>query len=371
MQLPQSKARQFYVEQIKIIEASIKEATSDRQNETLLARAQSRLDALAEKYQYSKEIGTARYKLYELQALMHYFSHNDDEALDFIIQAIEIRGATYIKAEKLKSQLLHKHQGESPTNTDNEPPLELQAHIRGLRSGAIIMAILAIISIYFLPWAIFYIILAIKLKPHQVPNRRLIKAAAIATLPLCIGLIPILIDIEFWKVNKKLLEYDELGVKAFISDNEYSSAQSKHKKGKSIAWSITLAVLIILIIFIVVAIAANSQSNQGSSYQTPVELASRGAQEAKANTALPYAVDSITTLTDITSDENTIQYHYLIHDTDTSNLSDSSLRGSIQPTVCANTSTKALLNRGVDMQYIYSVENASGQYSFTVTQNDC
>lgn len=105
MQLPQSKARQAYIEQVKIIEANLKDATSGESNKALLSQVQKRLDTLAEKYQYSDELGTARYKLYELQALVHYFNGHDDDALDFINQAIETRGETYAKAEKLKKQL--------------------------------------------------------------------------------------------------------------------------------------------------------------------------------------------------------------------------------------------------------------------------
>lgn len=106
MQLPHSETRQDYTEQVKIIEANLKDATSGELDTALLAQVQKRLDALAEKYQYSEEIGKARYKLYELQALVHYFSGYDDEALDFINQAIEMRGDSYARAEKLKTQLL-------------------------------------------------------------------------------------------------------------------------------------------------------------------------------------------------------------------------------------------------------------------------
>lgn len=105
MQLPQSKARQAYIEQVKIIEANLKDATSGESNKALLSQVQKRLDTLAEKYQYSDELGTARYKLYELQALVHYFNDHDDDALDFINQAIETRGETYAKAEKIKKRL--------------------------------------------------------------------------------------------------------------------------------------------------------------------------------------------------------------------------------------------------------------------------
>lgn len=271
MQLPQSKVRQTYIDQIKIIEANLKDATSGEINETLLSQVQKRIDTLAERYQYSDELGTARYKLYELQALVHYFNGNDDDALDFINQAMEVRGDTYARAEKIKAQLLAKdeprHGGQLHHKTSDEPPLQLQALIRGQRSSAIIMAILSVLSVYFIPWAIFYIVLAVKLKPQQVPSRGLIKAAAIATLPLCLGIIPIIIDIEFWKMNKKLREYDELGAKAFISDKEYSAAEPKRKRSRVIAWSILLSIIGIIIIFILVAVvtnSSNSTTNKGS-----------------------------------------------------------------------------------------------------------
>lgn len=108
MQLPHSKTRENYIEQVKTIETKLKEATSGDKDETLFADVQHSLDSLAEKYQYSKELGTAIYKLYELQAFVHYFQNNDDEALDFINQAIETRGENYARAEKLKARLMSK-----------------------------------------------------------------------------------------------------------------------------------------------------------------------------------------------------------------------------------------------------------------------
>ena len=108
MQLPHSQTRASYIAQVKIVEANLKDATTGEKDAALLRQVQKRLDVLAEKYQYSEEIGTAGYKLYELQALVHYFNGNDDDALDFINQAIETRGDNYARAEKLKSQLLSK-----------------------------------------------------------------------------------------------------------------------------------------------------------------------------------------------------------------------------------------------------------------------
>lgn len=109
MKLPQSKIRQSYIDQVKIIEANLKDATSGDNNKILLLQVQKQIDALAEKYQYNEDLHMARYKLYELQALVHYFNGNDDDALDFINQAVETRGGSYSRAEKLKAQILAKN----------------------------------------------------------------------------------------------------------------------------------------------------------------------------------------------------------------------------------------------------------------------
>lgn len=108
MQLPQSKTRQAYIDQIKAVEEKLKTATTNGRNQALLSQVQNEIDRLADKYQYDKGIGRATYKLYELQALAHYFNSEDDDALDFINQAIETRGDSYARAEKLKAQLTAK-----------------------------------------------------------------------------------------------------------------------------------------------------------------------------------------------------------------------------------------------------------------------
>jgi hypothetical protein len=108
MNLPHTTLRQQYVNDIQGIEAVLKEHTDGNATDDGLAYVQKKLDAVAEKYQYNEEIGTSRYKLYELQALLHYFKGKDDDALDFIHQAIQTRGDTYPRAEKIKEQLASK-----------------------------------------------------------------------------------------------------------------------------------------------------------------------------------------------------------------------------------------------------------------------
>lgn len=235
----------------------IAKATESEIDFDLLDDVQKKLDLLAEKYQHNKRIGSAVYKLYDLQAFIHYFNGNDTDALDFINQAIDTRGNSYNRAERLKDEIL-KGDSSKGNSYAYTLPLQLQALIKGQRSSAIIMAIISVLTIWFIPLAIFYVILATKLKPNKVPNRGLIKAAAIVTLPLCFGLIPIIIDVEFWRMNKRLKEYQENGAKAFVSDKEWLVGEPKRKKNRRVAWSILISLVIIFAALIIVAVLNNA-----------------------------------------------------------------------------------------------------------------
>lgn len=289
MDISPTRLRQEYSDEIKVVEANIKDIASGTAPQELYEYSQKKLDSLAEKYQYNEQLGTARYKLYELQALLYYYQDKDDDALAFIQQAIETKGASYSRAERLLEQLqstpavaLGHGKSSYPNPANHELPLELQALTKSLRTSAIIMTVISVISVYFILWAVFYIILATKLKPEKLPSRKLIKGAAIATLPLCIGLIPIIIDVEFWRGNRRLKEFEEQGAQAFISDKEFLVGDKKRKKSSKRAWIILLSLIAIFAVIIVVAVVSSnsSSSNSGSSLNsetvTPYTSAEHG-----------------------------------------------------------------------------------------------
>ncbi|MGE5298457.1 MAG: DUF4234 domain-containing protein [Acidobacteriota bacterium] len=118
MQLAKSTIEQNYLKQIHALESAIKTAVSDPIDYSALDDAQEKLDALATRYQHNKTIGNKTYKLYELQAFVHYYNGNHEEALDFIEQAIEIRGHKYERADRLLTMI---QSNEAPAGTADAP----------------------------------------------------------------------------------------------------------------------------------------------------------------------------------------------------------------------------------------------------------
>lgn len=119
MDLPNAKHREEYIKQVKELEEEITAATDSYDvSDLTLHTLQEKLDALAGKYQHDEKIGTARYKLYELQAIIYYYDRRDDKALEFINYAIDMRGSSYKKAEDLKESISSDVKELAPAQID-------------------------------------------------------------------------------------------------------------------------------------------------------------------------------------------------------------------------------------------------------------
>jgi hypothetical protein len=132
MNLPKSKAKETFISEIKTVEANLKDATAGEPDERQLSEIQKRLDKLADKYQYDEEIGKYRYKLYELQALLHYFNGDDRDAYAFINTAIDTRGESYPRAEKLLTQLGTDDYEDVPSDPKDLTKQERRKQLIGL-----------------------------------------------------------------------------------------------------------------------------------------------------------------------------------------------------------------------------------------------
>lgn len=119
MQLSQSKKKLAYLRGVRIIEEILKDKTPDTTSKSLIGHAQEQLDAIANIYQNEDEIGKDRYRLYEIQAFIHYLDNKPDDAFDFIEQAIDAHGSTYERAEQIKKLLSNVPQmDEASHNSD-------------------------------------------------------------------------------------------------------------------------------------------------------------------------------------------------------------------------------------------------------------
>jgi len=81
---------------------------------------QRRLDKLASIYQNNEHLGKLRYKLYEAQAYIHYFQHDNDKALEFIQMAISTRGERFNRADNLINEISDSSYQEGVVDT--QPP---------------------------------------------------------------------------------------------------------------------------------------------------------------------------------------------------------------------------------------------------------
>jgi hypothetical protein len=120
-----------------------------------------------------------------------------------------------------------------------------------------------------------------------------------------------------------------------------------------------------------------NQNPQSETQTTPtngtskVELINQAVQEVKAQIPLPYKLDQVTTMVDVTAEPGAIRYHYILSGVDTSKITNDLLKNSLGAGICQNNDTKNLLNQDINMEYSYSVENSAQKYFISFTKTDC
>ncbi len=111
-----------------------------------------------------------------------------------------------------------------------------------------------------------------------------------------------------------------------------------------------------------------SSNNNGTS---KTELINQAVQAVKAQMSLPYQIDQVTTLVDVTTEPGAIRYHYILSGVDTSKITNDLLKNSVGSGICQDTDTKNLLNQDINMEYSYSVKNSTEKYFVFLTKADC
>jgi hypothetical protein len=112
-------------------------------------------------------------------------------------------------------------------------------------------------------------------------------------------------------------------------------------------------------------------SDSNSQVTNNTELIQEAVKEAKSDLTLPYQVDEITTLVDMTAEPNSIRYHYVLSGADTENLTNSQLKTHLRSGICGNEDTRSLLQQGINMEYSYSVNDRTNAYFVVFDKSDC
>lgn len=109
-------------------------------------------------------------------------------------------------------------------------------------------------------------------------------------------------------------------------------------------------------------------NNNGAS---KIEIINQAVQAVKTQMTLPYQIDQVTKLVDVTAEPGAIRYHYILSGIDTSKITTDLLKNSVGAGICQNKDTKNLLNQDINMEYSYAVENSVQKYFVSFTKTDC
>lgn len=132
----------------------------------------------------------------------------------------------------------------------------------------------------------------------------------------------------------------------------------------------TFRSIIIIIICIVVFLFFRYLKREAF-FSSKKDIVIETVKYVKSNMTIPSKIDEITTIIDVTAEQEAIRYHYILSDVDTDNLSNSSFKEYLDDTLCRNQDTRKVLDAGINMEYSYKVENVSNSYFVIITKSDC
>lgn len=101
------------------------------------------------------------------------------------------------------------------------------------------------------------------------------------------------------------------------------------------------------------------------------KLITNEVKQVKNSMELPYQVDGVTTIADITAEPNAIRYHYILL-SNSNNLTNEDLKNYLLSNVCQNNKDeKSLLNRGINMEYSYVIKEPPQTLFASLNKEDC
>lgn len=134
--------------------------------------------------------------------------------------------------------------------------------------------------------------------------------------------------------------------------------------------------VLITVVGIVVAIAVAGLVRWGFTAafggNAKQDMIASSVAEIRKQSDLPKQVDSVTTWTAVTAEDDAIHYAYRVSSgVDPAAVSKSSVKRSIVPTLCSTDSTRKILDDDIAMRYTYTFDGSSKTMDLTVTKADC
>lgn len=176
---------------------------------------------------------------------------------------------------------------------------------------------------------------------------------------------------EDWQIEYAVDRIEKMIKKENLQGENKAVEQKPNKIYNTIAYIFGVILVFSLVKLLVpVVVSLINGNNQNNTYSN-TEIINNAVKQIKDSKPLPYKIDAVTTAVDITAEQNAVRYHYLISDFDTSNLTDDFLKKDLLSSVCNNEGGKVVLNKGINIEFSYTVKNSPETFFISITREDC
>jgi hypothetical protein len=154
-------------------------------------------------------------------------------------------------------------------------------------------------------------------------------------------------------------------------ENTYPKSQRVSKPIDQFVFGVIL--LFPIVIFVLGFIGDKTIADNSSQQEIPntASLIEKTVRDFKNSVTLPYQVDEITSIIDVTAQPNAVRYHYLLSGVDTSKLTNDFLKNYLKPNLCNASGTKDILDLGINLEYSYAVKDSQEKYFVIISKKDC
>lgn len=172
---------------------------------------------------------------------------------------------------------------------------------------------------------------------------------------------------ENWSIDYAVERIKKItGKEATLIKDKTEQIPNTDKSKKRVSIGVSSAIILYVIYRMIVGVFSDSQSN----------IIAKVVKQEKNNITLPYQVDEITTLTDITAEPNAIRFYYVISDSDLNNKypqfnTDDELKEYMLSKACINEHYKSVLDQGINLEYSTIIEKISKTLFVSLTKDDC